>query len=119
MTKRYARNSSPAMTAPSRSARNIGVGRDEVDTTRSLPAGPGRNADTARVSVAESVPEGRPLALSRPIKVVRLVLAGLALVVLLRSAATILGYFPVGLDLVIPLSAAQRWLDGGTVYIAD
>src|SRR5262245_3542357 len=107
------------MTAPSRSARDIGAGRDVVDTTRMLPAGLSAITDTARVSVAESVPEGRPLASRGLTKVVRLALAGLALVVLLQSAVTILGYFPVGLDLAIPLNAAERWLSGGTVYLSE
>jgi hypothetical protein len=76
-------------------------------------------SDTAGVTVAEPVAGVTPLPLSRPFRLLRLALAALALVVLVDSAVTILSYFPVGLDLVIPLNAAERWLAGGTVYLAE
>ncbi len=59
------------------------------------------------------------MTLSRPFKLLRIAFAALALAVLIDSAVTVLSYFPVGLDVVIPLQAAERWLAGGTVYVAD
>ena len=50
---------------------------------------------------------------------VRVALAVIALAVFVSSAIPIVTRFPVGLDLVIPLEAAKRWLDGGVVYTPD
>lgn len=67
-----------------------------------------------------AVPEvSTPQPLTRAFRLIRVAFAALALVVLIDSAVTVLSYFPVGLDLVIPLDAAKRWLAGGAVYIAD
>lgn len=78
-----------------------------------------RMVDTAGVTVAGSTVSVTPQPPSHPFKLIRLAFAALALVVLIDSAVIVLSYFPVGLDLVIPLNATERWLAGGTVYVAD
>jgi Glycosyltransferase family 87 len=50
---------------------------------------------------------------------VRIVLGAVAVAVFVNSAIPILTRFPVALDAVIPLNAAERWLDGGAIYVAD
>jgi hypothetical protein len=49
----------------------------------------------------------------------RLVLAAFAAATFVTSAILVLTRFPVGLDTIIPLNAAERWLDGGMIYVAD
>jgi Glycosyltransferase family 87 len=56
---------------------------------------------------------------TRATTLVRLALAAMAVVVALVTDRKIVTTFPVAIDVTIPLSAAQRWLDGGTVYLAD
>jgi len=75
--------------------------------------------DTAAVTSDATLATASVPPISRPFKILRVAIAALMLVVLIDSAITILSYFPVGLDLVIPLKAAERWLDGGTVYLAE
>ncbi len=50
---------------------------------------------------------------------VRLILGAFAVAVFVKSAIPILTTFPVALDAVIPLKAAERWLEGGVIYVAD
>ena len=56
---------------------------------------------------------------TRATTLVRVILAVLALTVFARSAILIIPTFPVALDLIIPLQAAERWLAGGVVYLPD
>lgn len=50
---------------------------------------------------------------------VRVILGAFAVAVFVKSAIPILTTFPVALDAVIPLNAAERWLEGGVIYVAD
>ena len=50
---------------------------------------------------------------------VRIVLGAFAVAVFVNSAIPVLTKFPVGLDTIIPLNAAERWLDDGVIYVAD
>lgn len=74
--------------------------------------------DTAVVSVVTPTVR-HPPPIRRPFKLLRLAIAVLTFAVLVQSAVTILSYFPVGLDLVIPMNAAERWLAGDIVYVSD
>jgi len=69
------------------------------------------------VTVASAVPALGPG--SRATTAIRLGLAFVAVVVAVASAIPIVTTFPVAIDLIIPLVAAHRWLDGGVVYVAD
>jgi hypothetical protein len=46
-------------------------------------------------------------------------LAVVAAVLIAYEAARVVTNFPVSIDLVIPLQAAERWMAGDTVYVAD
>ena len=59
-----------------------------------------------------------PRRTTRPSPVV-LGLAVVAAALVVYEAARVLTNFPVSIDLVIPLQAAERWMAGGTVYVAD
>jgi hypothetical protein len=50
---------------------------------------------------------------------VRVILGALAVVVFVGSAIPIVTTFPAALDAVIPLNAAERWLEGGAIYLAE
>jgi hypothetical protein len=50
---------------------------------------------------------------------VRAVLGVVAVAISIRSAILIATTFPIALDLIIPLRAAERWLAGGAVYLPD
>lgn len=55
-------------------------------------------------------------------RLTNLVLAGfgaIALVVLIANAIPVVTEFPIAIDLIIPLKAAERWLAGGVVYVPD
>ena len=56
---------------------------------------------------------------TRATTVVRVALGVLAIAIFVQSAIPIVTTFPVALDLIIPLEAAKRWLDGGVVYSPD
>jgi Glycosyltransferase family 87 len=46
-------------------------------------------------------------------------LAAVAAPLVVYEAVRVVTNFPVSIDLVIPLQAAERWLSGGAVYLAD
>jgi hypothetical protein len=56
---------------------------------------------------------------TRATTLVRLALAAMAVIVALVTDLKVVTTFPIAIDAAIPLAAAQRWLDGGTVYVAD
>jgi hypothetical protein len=56
---------------------------------------------------------------TRATTVVRVAFGVLALAVFIRSAIPVVTTFPVGLDLIIPLRASERWLAGGAAYIPN
>ena len=56
---------------------------------------------------------------TRATNLVRVAIGVLAIAVFIKSAIPIVTTFPVALDLIIPLQAAERWLAGGVVYLPD
>ncbi len=56
---------------------------------------------------------------TRATTLVRLVLLVVALLVSVTTDVRVVTSFPVGIDVMIPLAAAERWAAGGTVYLAD
>jgi hypothetical protein len=56
---------------------------------------------------------------TRLTNLVRIGLGLIAVSVFVVQAIPVVTTFPVGIDLIIPLKAAARWLSGGMVYIAD
>lgn len=65
---------------------------------------------------------GRFVELGPGTRATRLIRLGLGMLVLVVSASQILivaTSFPVSLDLLIPLKAAERWLAGGQPYLTD
>ena len=56
---------------------------------------------------------------SRATTAIRAALGLVAVAVFITQAIPIVTTFPVAIDLIIPLKAAERWLDGGVVYVPD
>ena len=56
---------------------------------------------------------------SRATTAIRAALGLIAVAVFVTQAIPIVTTFPVAIDLIIPLKAAERWLDGGVVYVPD
>ncbi len=56
---------------------------------------------------------------TRATTIVRFALAAMAVAVALVTDLRVVTTFPIAIDATIPLTAAQRWLDGGVVYVAD
>ena len=106
---------------PSRMARSAVRRRLVIDTGlwyehARLP-GDRRAADTAHVTAAPSSSLLGPG--SRATTAIRRALGLVAIAVFVTAAIPIVTTFPVAIDLIIPLKAAERWLAGGVVYVAD
>jgi len=56
---------------------------------------------------------------SRATSAIRLALGLVAIAVFVTQAIPIVTTFPVAIDLIIPLKAAERWLAGEVIYVAD
>ncbi len=56
---------------------------------------------------------------SRATTAIRVALAVIAVAVFVTQAIPVVTTFPVAIDLIIPLKAAERWLAGGIVYVPD
>jgi glycosyl transferase family 87 len=56
---------------------------------------------------------------TRATAAIRLVLAALVVLVSVASAIRLVTTTPVAIDLLIPLRAASRWLDGGVAYLPE
>ena len=56
---------------------------------------------------------------TRATAAIRVVLAAVVVLVSTASAIRLVTTTPVGIDLLIPLKATERWLDGGVVYLPD
>jgi hypothetical protein len=50
---------------------------------------------------------------------IRAALGLIAVAVFVTQAIPIATTFPIAIDLIIPIKATERWLDGGAVYVAD
>ena len=72
--------------------------------------------DTPRMTSARAVRMGPG---SRANTAIRAALVVVAVFVSLDSAIRLITTTPIGIDLIIPLRAAERWLDGGVIYVPD
>ena len=56
---------------------------------------------------------------SRLTSLIRIGFGLIAVAVFVAEAIPVVTLFPIGIDLIIPLKAAERWLAGGVVYLPD